>query len=159
MKRTMMRTVLVVLSLAGIAAAAQSKGDASLAAARKGIDKSNAAYSRAVEKHDAAAIRDLYTTDAKVFVPDQAVIEGNAAVEEFIKGSFSAGMTGLDLETADVERSGELAVETGKYTMTVTPPGKDAQSSSGKYVVVWKHQKDGSWKLHRDIWNNGPASK
>ena len=24
----------------------------------------------------------------------------------------------------------------------------------GKYVVVWKKQEDGSWKLHRDIWNS-----
>lgn len=31
---------------------------------------------------------------------------------------------------------------------TILPPNSD----QGKYVVLWKKEKDG-WKLHRDIWN------
>jgi ketosteroid isomerase-like protein len=27
----------------------------------------------------------------------------------------------------------------------------------GKYVVVWKKDGDGMWRLHRDIWNTGAA--
>ena len=27
-----------------------------------------------------------------------------------------------------------------------------------KYVVVWRRQKDGTWKLHRDIWNAIPQT-
>ncbi|TIR04878.1 MAG: hypothetical protein E5X37_28660 [Mesorhizobium sp.] len=27
----------------------------------------------------------------------------------------------------------------------------------GKYIVVWKKGDDGTWRLHRDIWNLGAA--
>jgi ketosteroid isomerase-like protein len=37
--------------------------------------------------------------------------------------------------------------------------GGAAQSQSVKYVVVWKKQADGSWKIFRDIWNSLPAPK
>jgi ketosteroid isomerase-like protein len=28
---------------------------------------------------------------------------------------------------------------------------------AGKYIVVWKKGEDGTWRLHRDIWNAGAA--
>jgi len=41
--------------------------------------------------------------------------------------------------------------------LTVQPEGKEASTASAKYVVVWKRQPDGSWQMHRDIWNSVPA--
>ena len=41
--------------------------------------------------------------------------------------------------------------------MKLQPPGGEAVSDSGKYVVVWKHESDGSWKLAVDIWNTNAA--
>jgi ketosteroid isomerase-like protein len=63
------------------------------------------------------------------------------------------------LHTETVERAGDYAIETGTVTVTVQPEGKAAQTSNGKYVVVWKRQTDGSWQLHHDIWNDNSQSK
>jgi len=72
---------------------------------------------------------------------------------------LKAGVKSVTLNTENVERAGDYAIETGTVTLTVQPEGKEAQKSTAKYVVVWKHQKDGSWQLHRDIWNENPHSK
>ena len=33
---------------------------------------------------------------------------------------------------------------------TITTPDGPAE---GKYIVIWKRDDDGAWRLHRDIWN------
>ncbi len=127
--------------------------------ARKAIEATNAKYGDAVKKGDAAAIVALYTKDAIVLPDDGEMIQSSPAkIEEFWKASFRAGVKAAKLETLDVERAGDVAVETGRFAMTIQPEGKEATTAKGKYVVVWKHD-GGSWKLHRDIWNSNPAPK
>jgi ketosteroid isomerase-like protein len=76
-------------------------------------------------------------------------------------GSFSAvTVTNMKLVVRDVAASGDLASETGHYEWTLTPKTRGAKpmTDMGKYVVVWKKQADGSYKLFRDIWNNDAPS-
>ena len=51
----------------------------------------------------------------------------------------------------------DLAYEIGTFEESF----KDAKGSPvklvGKYVVVWKRSKAGTWQLFRDIWNESPA--
>ena len=54
------------------------------------------------------------------------------------------------LEIVEVEGMGGTAYEVGKYTLYAEG---DQMLDTGKYVVIWKKQEDGQWKLHRDIWN------
>jgi ketosteroid isomerase-like protein len=41
-----------------------------------------------------------------------------------------------------------MAYEVGRVKLT-TPDGP----AEGKYIVLWKQDADGTWRLHRDIWN------
>lgn len=159
MNRLLVCAVSVMLCSAPLATRAESKEAAGIAETKRALAAVNARYGKAVEQRDAAAIRDLYTKDAIVLPPDQAMIRGNAGVEDFWKASFAAGVKAASLEAIDVEQVGDVAFETGTYTMTVAPEGKQAQTATGKYVVVWKRLSDGAWKLHRDIWNATPAAK
>ena len=152
-------TLIAALCLASPAARAESKGSGDLTEAKQGIAAANAKVSAAVEHQDAAALAALYTQDATVLPPDHAMVHGSSAIEALWKDSIGAGLKGLSLKTIDVERSGDLAVETGTATMTLEPEGKEAQAVIAKYVVVWKREKDGAWKLYRDIWNAMPQEK
>ena len=57
----------------------------------------------------------------------------------------------------DVLVGGDLAVETGTYEWTIQPKKGKAMPDKGKYVTVWQHQGDGSWKIIRDISNSDRA--
>ena len=56
------------------------------------------------------------------------------------------------VETTNLWVFGDEAYETGKYSYTFTPEGSDKEVvRAGKYVVIWRIQPDGSWKIYRDI--------
>jgi len=147
----------VVLSVPGIAAAKSKQaggGDAKAA-----IEATNAKMSEAFAKRDATALAAFYTEDAIVFPPDADMVKGRAAIAELWKKTQESGVKSAKLETLDVGTAGNVAYETGTVTLTIEPPGKAAATVKAKYVVVWKRQADGSWQLHRDIWNALPAAK
>jgi ketosteroid isomerase-like protein len=56
-----------------------------------------------------------------------------------------------EITTKDVFAMGDLAYETGSYSFTIVPEGKEARVVKGRYVEVWRKQMDGSWKMYRDI--------
>ena len=76
----------------------------------------------------------------------------------FWAAAFQNGLKAMVLTTVDVERHMDVAVETGRFRLTVDVHGKPVESA-GKYVVVWKKQPSGVWQLHRDIWNAAPPAK
>jgi uncharacterized protein (TIGR02246 family) len=130
-----------------------------VAEARAAIEAANAKFSEAFARGDAKALAAMYTTDAIAFPPDAEMIRGNEAIGEFWKATHASGVQNAVLTTIDVDRSGDLAHETGKVTLTIKAEGKEPTTAASKYVVVWMRGPDGSWRLHRDIWNSLPAKQ
>jgi uncharacterized protein (TIGR02246 family) len=127
--------------------------------ARAAIEAANAKFSEAFARGDGKALAAMYTSDAIAFPPDSDMIDGNEAIGEFWKTTRDSGVQSAALTTVDVGRSGDVAYEVGKVSLTIEGAGKERTTAMAKYVVVWKRQSDGSWKLHRDIWNSLPAKK
>lgn len=56
----------------------------------------------------------------------------------------------VTVTTVNVWVDGEIAYETGKYKYEYIENGKPG-TDEGRYVTIWKRQKDGSWKLFMDM--------
>ena len=142
------------------AAHAGSKGtDERVREARAAIEAANVEFSQAFVRGDGKALAAMYTSDAIAFPPDKEMIRGNDAIGEFWKATRNSGVQSVALTTIDVGRSGDVAYEVGSVSLRIQTPGTEPTTVAAKYVVVWKRQTDGSWKLHRDIWNDLPATK
>lgn len=146
-------------SIGSTAAAASKEQGGTVDEARAAIEAANAEFSQAFARGDAKALAAMYTSDAILFPPDSDMIRGNEAIGEFWKATRDGGVQSAALTTIDVGRSGDVAYEAGKVSLTIQATGKKPTTAVAKYVVVWKRQGDGSWKLHRDIWNSLPATK
>lgn len=148
-----------LIALSSTASAGSEANDEGVRDARAAIEAANARFSEAFARGDAKALSAMYTSDAIVFPPDSEMIRGDAAIGEFWKATRDGGVKSAVLTTIDVGRNGDVAYEVGKVSLTIQPAGEMPTTAIAKYVVVWKRQADGSWKLHRDIWNSLPATK
>jgi uncharacterized protein (TIGR02246 family) len=156
--RTAVLFALIVTS-SSIAYAGSKANDEGMREARAAIEAANAKFSEAFARGDSKALSAMYTSDAVALPPDSEMIRGNEAIGEFWKATRDSGVRGAALTTIEVSRSGDVAYEVGKVSLTIQPAGKEPTTAIAKYMVVWKRQGDGSWKLHRDIWNSLPATK
>jgi uncharacterized protein (TIGR02246 family) len=144
---------LVFFSLASAAFAEPPAADPN----RARIEKLGKQFADAFGKGDVAAVAAMYAEDAVAFPPESEVVKGRAAIEAMWKGTRDMGVQSIEFTVWDVQTSGILLVETGKATLTVAGAGPVPATVAVKYVVVWKKQKDGGWKISHDIWNALPA--
>jgi ketosteroid isomerase-like protein len=127
---------------------------ATLASVQNAMQNTNELFNREVfGKRNFAALDDIYTRDARILPPGAPMISGREAIRKFWSDLVqAANATSAVLSSVDVMRVGEGAVEIGKATLTVEPPGESAGQMEVKYVVYWQ-QEEGRWKWHVDIWN------
>ena len=74
-------------------------------------------------------------------------------MQGFWQEIINAKVGDLTLRSDEIQEVGSQALEVG--TVTASAPGEaDARVElAGKYIVLWKQDENGSWKMHRDIWN------
>jgi uncharacterized protein (TIGR02246 family) len=110
-------------------------------------------FTEAFGRGDSAAVAAWYSRDATLLPPDNPMLKGADAIQAFWQGAMETGVKGARLETLEVEERGDLAYEVGKFELTMQPQGGEGAKMRGKYVVIWKKDEGGGWKMHVDIWN------
>lgn len=133
-----------------------------VAAVRQAIEAADARFSAAVLKGDTATLANFYADDAILMPANMKAVRGHEAIAKAIKGLIAAMQPStFKLQTEDVIVAGEYAIETGAFEMTSQAAGKGAKPAQDveKYVVVWKKQPDGSYKILRDIANSDQPMK
>jgi ketosteroid isomerase-like protein len=63
-------------------------------------------------------------------------------------------ISAFDFRMLDLQGDGHLAFMRAAWSITVTPPGTTPVSDSGKILIVFKKQADGSWLTVADAWNS-----
>jgi|SRR5579862_9888146 len=96
----------------------------------------------------------FYAEDGERLATGSPLIKGKAALRaEWAKYVATPGTFTWTTSKVDVARSGDLAYETGVFEMTAPDEKQHVATTRGKYVLVWKKQSDGSWKVVEDIDN------
>ena len=105
---------------------------------------------------NAAAGAAAYTDDAILMPPNHSPVEGKQAIEKYLAEiGPQLQASNFQLSILEVDVQGDTTIVRGTYSSSFTVPGTDApMEDRGKTLNVWKRQADGSWKLHRDIWNS-----
>ena len=124
-----------------------------VAQVRKSIEEADAKFSEAIREGNVAGAVAVYTDDATMVPPDGDVVKGKQAIEYLYKKFFQMGMKEIILTTIEVGGGGDTAYEIGKSKVRIQPEGQAAMMDSTKYLVIWKRQANGTWKVHVDIWN------
>ncbi len=108
------------------------------------------AFETAFHRGDADAISQIYTDDPQLLVPEAPIIKGRQAIRDVWARIVAPGGNTVRVITLELEEIGAWAYEVG--TFEVTAPSGNVLNA-GKYIVIWKQQSNGNWKIHRDIFN------
>ncbi len=121
--------------------------------ARDSIEATTKTLMESLSGGDAAGVAAHYTDDAALLPPGAAKIDGREGIQGFWQALIDAGVRDVVLTTQEIDDFGDVANDVG--TISATAPSEDGGrvQLAGKYLVVWKRGGDGTWRLHRDIWN------
>jgi ketosteroid isomerase-like protein len=114
--------------------------------ARSFIDSINAKFSQQLAAGDSAALASHYWPDAELLLDNSEPVKGKDIINAW-GGAIRMGMKEINLSTTDIKGDSLFIIETGNYQMK---NDKGSLLDKGKYVVVWQ-QRNGEWKLYRDI--------
>ena len=94
----------------------------------------------------------LFTSDGFLMPPQREGVQGQKPIELMLRKLGEAGYQNLRLETIRVEESGDMAVETGRYTVAVQQANGTTVADRGKFVQVWRRL--GIWLMTTNCWNS-----
>jgi uncharacterized protein (TIGR02246 family) len=120
---------------------------------RQVIEQNNARLIATFVAGDAAAAAAMFDEDAVLMLPGIPMLTGKAAIEPALAGAFAVvKYRSVTAHIHDVQFFGDYALETGTSQFTYEVDGQTIVDQ-GKYVVGWKRQPGGEWKIHRDVSN------
>ena len=116
----------------------------------KAVRDADEAWSKAALARDLDQTVSFYADDAIILPPNEPAVTGKDNIRNLWKG-FLDSLQSISWNTTQVEaaKSGDMAVTTGTYEMTM----KDGTKDHGKYCEVWK-KKDGKWKVGTDMFSS-----
>jgi uncharacterized protein (TIGR02246 family) len=125
------------------------------AADEAAIRAAAAAWSQAATAKDLDKAVSFYADDAVQFPNKAPATRGKENIRKNWAPLLALPGPGLSWQTSSVEvaHSGDIAYETGAYNFVTTDKKGKTNDEKGKYVVVWKKQTDGSWKVVVDTDN------
>jgi uncharacterized protein (TIGR02246 family) len=104
---------------------------------------------------DAAGLAALYAEDGMRLPPDASRVVGPDAIEAMFREEFAAGLDDLRLEATEIGHDGNLGWVVGDNTIAFPVDG-EMMTGTGNYVVVYRREDDGVWRIVIDTWNDAP---
>ncbi|HUF23578.1 MAG TPA: DUF4440 domain-containing protein [Vicinamibacterales bacterium] len=104
---------------------------------------------------DLERIVSYWTDDAKVYPAGMPVVDGKAAILEFVAGTLATPGFVVTWQPQEVVVSpdGRFGYTIGANQFTAPDPSGVAVTTHGRYVTVWRKEPDGAWRCVIDIWN------
>lgn len=128
---------------------------------RNAIARALHEHGEAVMRGNAAGAAAVFAQDVRWMPADSPDVYGRDGVTTLLAKFFSDMGPPRDVRhtTEELYIFGDAAVEVGFVTAVLEAKGGAPIRVRQRYMLLWKRQDDGSWKIFRDMVNNaGPPS-
>ncbi|MBZ5679693.1 MAG: nuclear transport factor 2 family protein [Acidobacteriia bacterium] len=98
----------------------------------------------------------MFAPDGVLMAPHHDAANGQKAVERVLREFGESGYVDMRVETVRVENSGDMAMEEGRYSVTIRQANGTLMPERGKYVKVWRRL--GAWLILADCWSRNPPA-
>ena len=93
----------------------------------------------------------LYASDAMFIVSHRELFQGAQGIERALREFGELGYQNLRFETTRVDYSADMAIEMGRYTISIDQRNTVA-SDGGRFMRAWRRL--GAWLIIGDSWNS-----
>jgi ketosteroid isomerase-like protein len=105
------------------------------------------------------ALMALYSKNAMFLDSTGNRLIGQPAIRNLCHEVITTFNSNLNLYSIVAEASGDLAYDSGNYQETLTRTSTGAtQNVHGTYIMVFKRQPDGTWRILEQIWTEAPPA-
>jgi uncharacterized protein (TIGR02246 family) len=108
-------------------------------------------WENAAAASDSRAIAALYAESATLLPPGQPPINGRQNIQTFWRGFLDAGASDAKLTPTAIRGSEPCFYEIGQYSAMLPQPTGGTARGTGRYLVVWERQSDGTLKIAADM--------
>jgi uncharacterized protein (TIGR02246 family) len=108
------------------------------------------AFAEAFESPDLTAWVDFYTDDAIFVGPGVPAIEGRSALLDFAP---QISISSMEIAAASTLGDGDFAATLGRASWVSGPKGSDAPRVRRRFLMVWRRELDGHWRIAREMLN------
>jgi uncharacterized protein (TIGR02246 family) len=127
----------------------------------KGLDEVYRRFSEGYKKLDAQSVANLYSETAAYLAPGTNVEIGRPKVLDNFSKFFDSvkrrnGRMEISFRIFQRQVDNNLAYDVGIYTLTSFNDKGEPRTASGKFVVVAKREKNGTWLFQVDGYNDLP---
>jgi ketosteroid isomerase-like protein len=120
----------------------------------------DAAWLKAYQSKDAHKSAAFFDAQGSMLVPHTPVVRGRNAITKFIAHGTALRdyKIAWRAKKAGIADSSDLGYTSGTYQMSFKDASGKNVSRKGKYLMLWKKQPDGTWKVLFDISNSDSSA-
>jgi len=148
------RSLFACIGVFALAAACTSTVPDTRDADIKAVKDAEAAWVKDIATKDVDKFASYYSDDASLLMPNAPTINGRENIRAALKPMLADPNFALTFQStrAEASKGGDFVYTVGTYSMTLSRPSdKKAVTDKGKYLTVFKKQRDGSWKAVADM--------
>jgi ketosteroid isomerase-like protein len=112
-------------------------------------------YADAILRSDADGCMALWDDEATQMPPDSPMVCGKASIDAGFRSAFQrVCYDRFDIDLKESASSGDYGFALGNYTYTVRQKaGGAGVTREGKFLTIYKRQREGSWRIYVDCFN------
>lgn len=122
----------------------------------KQLSQLSAQFSVAYMQGDIEKLVSHYTDDAVIFPGNSDLIRGKEGIKKYWTLPPGRSVTHHKITAVEIKIIGEFAYDYGYYEASGRNGEEPWGPNYGKYLIVWKRDNAGAWKMHLDMWNSRP---
>lgn len=108
------------------------------------------ALAEAFEASDATAWVDAYTDDAIFVGPGRPAVEGRSGL---LDAARELTISSMKIVADSTVGAGDFAATMGRAKWVSGPKGSDAPMQRRRFLMVWRREPDGHWRIARELLN------
>ena len=119
------------------------------------IDALRGSFAAAMSAGDVDGMMFDYAEDAVQMPPNEPALRGTGAIRARHQAFLDQYEIVLENPAEEIFVTGDWGLLRGSYVISLTPKadGEPIQDA-GKYLVTWRRQPDGTWRVAHEIWNS-----